>query len=351
MGAVLILATFAIRLAAAWLALRLYRRTREIRFAFITFVLATTANFPLLELANPPGSVASSWLPELGGGLAILLTALILVRTLNDLSGAFDDVRGSNDQLEQRVEERTTELREANSSLQNEVAERKRVEQALRHSDAELRRLAGKLIAAQEEERRCLARELHDDLSQSLAALALHIAGLRQKRGPVPPQLELGLEQVETSVHKLADDIHNFSRLLHPSILDDLGLVAAIRAECERFQKREGIRIQFEEKGVPRDVSPACSLTLYRITQESLHNVAKHAEAAAVSVDLHIEGEHIVLKVEDFGKGFEMSEVEGNIGLGLVSMGERVRLLNGDLKVESSVGKGTLVEASAPLRA
>ena len=351
MGAVLILATFATHLAAAWLALRLYRRTREVRFAFITFVLASTANFPLLELANPPGSLASSWLPELGGGLAVLLTALILVRTLNDLTGAVDNIGQANDQLEQRVEERTAELREANRSLQNEIAERKRVEQALRHSDAELRRLAGKLIAAREEERRRLARELHDDLSQSLAALALQIAGLRQKKGPVPEQLEAGLEQVETSVHKLADDVHNLSRLLHPSILDDLGLVAAIRAECERFQEREGIPVHFEEKGVPGDVAPDCALTLYRITQESLHNIAKHAEAEGASVDMRVEGGQIVLKVEDFGKGFDKSEVEGNIGLGLVSMGERVRLLEGDLKVESTLGQGTVVEASAPLSA
>jgi signal transduction histidine kinase len=248
-----ILATAATRLAAAWMAFRLHRQHPGQRFGIVAFVLAVTAAFPLIEYVSPSSSLLGSWLPQLGGGLAVLLTALILVRTLTALLQALEEIRAANDRLEQRVVERTAELRIVNQSLEEEVIERKKAEEAvrdseeaLRSSENELRQLAGQLITSREEERRRLARELHDDLTQTLAALALEIANIRIKAKISDPRVTEGLISAEGHVHALADSIHNISRLLHPSILDDLGLEAAIRAEWERFGEREGIPTSFD---------------------------------------------------------------------------------------------------------
>ncbi|MDA0207063.1 MAG: histidine kinase [Acidobacteria bacterium] len=287
-----ILATAAARIAAAWMAFRLHQRHRDQRFGIVAFVLAVTAAFPLIEYVSPNSSLLGSWLPQLGGALAVLLTALILVRTLTALLQAFGEIQAANDCLEQRVADRTAELRTVNQFLGKEVVERKKAEEAvrdseeaLRSSENELRRLAGQLIAAREEERRRLARELHDDLSQTLAALALELANIRIKAKASDPRVSEGLISAEGRVHALADSIHDMSRLLHPSILDDLGLEAAIRAECERFGEREGIPVSFDfdvAERLPDDYS----LTLYRIVQEALHNISKHAAASDASVTL-----------------------------------------------------------------
>ncbi len=352
----LIIATTAIRIAAAGLALRLFRRYREWRFAIVAFVLGVTAIFPYFEFVDPPRDFISEWLPSAASGLAMLLTALVLVRTLTELSQALEEVRAARDRLEQRVAERTVELRESNESLEGEISERTRAEEALlasetelRRSEIDLRRLAARLIAAQEEERKRLAREMHDDHSQTLAALALEIANLRRSAAAAPESVPLRLEVIEATVHKLADDIHDMSRLLHPSILDDLGLEAAIRTECKRFADREGIHVTFRARRIPGGLPDDCALTFYRIAQEALRNIAKHSGASEASIELIGEDDRLRLIVEDSGQGFVVGETRERAGLGLVSMGERVRLLEGSFNVESAPGRGTRVEVSAPL--
>lgn len=351
-----ILATAATRIAAAWMAYRLHQQHRGRRFGIVAFVLAVTAAFPLIEYVSPSSSLVGSWLPQLGGGLAVLLTALILVRTLTALLEAFEEIQASNDRLEQRVVERTAELRTVNQSLEEEVVERKKAEEAvrdsedaLRSSEAELRRLAGQLITAREEERRRLARELHDDLTQTLAALALELANIRIKAKASDPRVSEGLISAEGRVHTLADSIHDMSRLLHPSILDDLGLEAAIRAECERFGEREGIPISFDFD-VTEKLPDDYSLTLYRIIQEALHNISKHAAASDASVVLLAEDGQVTLTVADSGQGFDPGAVRGRAGLGLVSISERIRLIDGSLSVESRPGQGTKISVRAPMK-
>lgn len=352
----IILATAATRIAAAWLAFRLHRRNREWRFGIVAFVLAVTAAFPIIEHADPEHSLLNSWLAQLGGGLAVLLTALILVRTLTELLGALGEVQATNDSLEQRVAQRTAELETVNASLEEEVTERKKAESAvrasedaLRSSEAELRRLAGQLISAREEERRRLARELHDDLTQTLAALALELANIRIKSVDSTESVAPGLMAAEGRVHELADSINNMSRLLHPSILDDLGLEAAIRAECERFSERENIPLRFEFD-VPAKLPDDYSLTLYRIVQEGLHNISKHAAAADAEVRIRAMDGEITLTIQDSGRGFDPSSVRGRAGLGLVSMNERIRLIEGSLEVASCPGEGATITVRAPLK-
>jgi signal transduction histidine kinase len=351
-----ILATAATRLAAAWIALRLYRNMRETRFAIVAFAVGVSAMFPLGDLVDSDRLLVVQWLQNAANGLAVLLTALILVRTLTDLYEAYEKIQASNAILDLKVKERTAELSDANISLANEVSERVKAEQALRQSEAalreseaELRKLAALLIAAQEDERRRLARELHDDTSQTLAALAIELASLQRKAAGADDGVRNGLQSVETSVHRLAEGIHDMSRLLHPSILDDLGLEAAVRTECERVSEREGIPIIFEVLDLPSELPRDCALTLYRITQEALHNIAKHAEATRAHVLLQGEDDRVTLEIEDAGKGFDPLEARQTSGLGLISMGERVRLLGGVLRVDSKPGSGARIRVEAPL--
>ena len=353
---ILILATALSRLVAAWIALRLYRRVRETRFAIVAFVVGVSAMFPLGALVDTKRILVVGWLQDAANGLAVLLTALILVRTLFDLYQSYEEIQDANAILDQRVKERTAELSAANESLANEVAERAKAEAALRQSEAalkgseaELRKLAALLIAAQEDERRRLARELHDDTSQTLAALAIELASLQRKAEGSDHSVRSGLQSVETSVHRLAEGIHDMSRLLHPSILDDLGLEAAIRTECERVSEREGFPIVFEVLDLPEELPKDCALTLYRITQEALHNIARHAQASRAHVLLQGEDDCVSLEVEDAGKGFDPLEARKSSGLGLISMGERVRLLGGVLRIDSKPGGGARIRVEAPV--
>jgi len=227
-------------------------------------------------------------------------------------------------------------------SLTLEAAERKRTEEALRD-------LTGRLIGAQEEERRRLARELHDDLTQRLAVVAIEAGKVEQQlQGGAEPVLE-GLRRMKQEMIELSAVVHGISRQLHPSILDDLGLVNAIEAECVNFSQREGIQVKFTSKNVPATLPRDLALCLYRIAQESLRNIAKHAKTDKAVVTLAGTDGGILLSVRDYGMGFDPARVRGNGGLGLISMAERVRLIQGDLSVESRPGQGTRIEVRVPL--
>jgi signal transduction histidine kinase len=175
----------------------------------------------------------------------------------------------------------------------------------------------------------------------------------------LPDPLRQRLGAMGEEIGLLAKDVHQLSRELHPSILDDLGLTAALRAECGAFSRQYGIPVRFESAAIPEGLSPAVSLGLYRIAQESLRNVGKHARATAVRVTLAAtEGaakgdgaaDAIHLVIEDNGSGFDLEQIKGRRGLGLVSMEERVRLAEGQLAIRSRHGAGTTVEVSIPVR-
>ena len=139
------------------------------------------------------------------------------------------------------------------------------------------------------------------------------------------------------------------SRRLHPAVLDELGLEAALREECGAFSTQAGIPCEVQSRGLPISLPEDLSLCLYRVAQESLRNIAKHAEATKVRVALSGGKAGIALRVEDTGDGFDVKEAKGKGGLGLISMEERVRLLNGKFNIESHPGQGTTVEAFVPL--
>jgi signal transduction histidine kinase len=237
-----------------------------------------------------------------------------------------------------------------------DITQRKRAEEellkseaAVRKSQQDLQALAGKLLTAQEEERRRLARELHDDFTQRLAVLAIEAAKLEQQLEGSPEPVLGTLRQIKEQIVKLSADVHAVSRQLHPSILDDLGLVTAMESECANFAQREGIAVKYEPHNLPATLPRDVALSLYRITQEALRNIAKHAETKEAYVTLAATEDTIVLSIWDDGVGFDPAAVRRKPGLGLVSMEERVRLIQGELSLNSQPGRGTVIEVRVPL--
>jgi two-component system, NarL family, sensor kinase len=235
------------------------------------------------------------------------------------------------------------------------ITERKLAEAALRTSEEELRQgkesyrnLAGQLLNAQEAERKRLARELHDDLSQRLAGLAMDAEMLEQQ---MPPQGvgAVKLKEMKDKLVTLSTDVHLMSRQLHPSILDDLGLPDAIASECDRFQKKDSIAVAFRAEHITKEIPPDVAVCLYRITQEGLRNISKHAGATEVTISLAGKDDTISLTIRDNGKGFDPAHKKSQVGLGLDSMQERAYLIGGDFSVNSQPGQGTVIEVLAPL--
>ena len=214
----------------------------------------------------------------------------------------------------------------------------------------ELRALTASLFASQEDERRRVARELHDDVSQKLAALEIDIERLRQSAPVDADELSVRLEHLRERTSALSADVRNLSHQLHPSALDHFGLATALKTLVEEFGERHGMVASFRRSRVPDTVPGDTATALYRIAQEALRNVAKHAGPTHVKVALEGTDEGLRLSVRDFGEGFDM---DGNAsrGLGLVSMEERARLAGGTLLVESELGNGTSVTATVPLAA
>ncbi len=237
-----------------------------------------------------------------------------------------------------------------------DITERKAMERALRESRETLRRshqelqsFTGVLMTAAEEERARLARELHDDLNQRLAALSLELGQLRRQKPFSAGALAQRLAGLEELVGQLSDDVRNMAYRLHPATLDYLGLEAALDSECDQFSAREGIAVELKSHGLPEELPRDVSLCLYRVAQESLRNVARHARSDRARVTVTGDGAGIRLCVEDFGQGFNPVPSGRGAGLGIISMAERVRLVGGQLTVRSEPGKGTRVEAWVPV--
>jgi PAS domain S-box-containing protein len=224
----------------------------------------------------------------------------------------------------------------------------RRNEAALRESERDLRLLAGRLLSAHEDERSALARDLHDDLSQRLAALAIETAMIEGECRSAPDSAAKRLRDLRDRLADVASDVHHLARQLHPAILQDLGLAEAIRSECVRFSEREGVQVEFVGSDIA-DLPPAVAICLYRIVQEGLRNIAKHAKAEEAQVTLVRDDHSIVLSIRDSGVGFDATSARRAAGMGLASMRERAWLVHGDIVVRSEPGQGTAIEVRVPL--
>ena len=237
------------------------------------------------------------------------------------------------------------------NALQRKQAEEtsRESETILRQNESDLRKLAGRLIYAQEEERSRLARELHDDLAQRLTVFAIDVGRLEQQLTDSPAPVREELREMQDSIVRISQDVHSLSRQLHPSILDDLGLIKAAESECTSFSRREGIEVVFKHENIPSVIPKDVSLSLYRIIQEGLTNISKHACAEHITVSLKGLDHDVLLSVQDDGIGFDWAEVKENPGLGFSSMRERARLIHGELSIQSQPEKGTVITLRVPL--
>jgi PAS domain S-box-containing protein len=211
-----------------------------------------------------------------------------------------------------------------------------------------LERLSGKLIDAQEQERSRIARELHDDISQRLALLSLNLERVYSGSDVSDSRRNARMLDIQRQCAEIASDVQALSHELHSSKLDHLGLVAAIRGFCAEFSKLKNVNVQFADDNVPYPIPKDISLSLFRVAQEALHNALKHSGARDFAVNLRGTASHVQLEVRDWGVGFK-TEDRWSQGLGLVSMQERIHLVNGTFRIESQPDKGTSVIASVPL--
>jgi signal transduction histidine kinase len=228
-------------------------------------------------------------------------------------------------------------------------AYRRRAEKDLRETQRELQALPGRLLQAQEAERRRIARELHDDLNQGLALLAVELDLLGQR--PPESAAELGgrLHGLSAHVKQLSSDVHDLSRNLHPSKLEQLGLVAGVRGLCKEQVNAHRLEVEFAHQEMPLSIPGDTVLCVYRIAQEALGNVVKHSGARHARVELGGGSDEVILRITDDGVGFDLDSAEGNGGLGLVSMRERLRLVGGRIVIDSRPSAGTRIDVHVPL--
>lgn len=223
-----------------------------------------------------------------------------------------------------------------------DVTDRRRAEDALRS-------VSGRLINAHEQDRMRLARELHDDVAQRLALLAVELDSLPQLLGQAPDDGWARVRLLSSSAKELASDLHRFVHDLHPARLEQLGLEAAIRGFCQDLSDAHRIAIQVDIRALPRELPQRVSLCLYRVIQEALQNVVKHSGVPSALVQLVASKDDIRLSVVDRGVGFDTHAAHEQASLGLVSMRERVRLVHGQLTVQSMKGRGTTIDVRIPM--
>src|SRR5581483_1073272 len=271
-----------------------------------------------------------------------------------ELKQAKAEIKDLNEQLERRVEERTVDLASTNQTLRNEIAERKLVASKLKDSSERLRALSARLESLREEERMRISREVHDELGQKLTGIKMDLHWMESHLEQIGDEkLRTQLEERAVAASATTDEmiatVQRIAAELRPGLLDNLGLVSALRHEAKEFESRTGalltLNLPDDSLQLPREIST----TTYRIFQEMLTNVARHAHATEVRVSLQSSGGRLHLVVEDNGRGLSPDIPTRPSSLGLLGMKERAAMVGGDLTVEGSPGRGTTVRLEIPI--
>ena len=270
------------------------------------------------------------------------------------------------DRLNQALRQRSIALAASNRQLKEEVAQRKSAEESLRkseqhygqllqqsrHMQEQLRLLSRQLLSAQEEERKKISRELHDVIAQTLAGINVQLGGLRNKAALNTKGLERSIAHTQQLVLHSVNIVHRFARELRPTVLDDLGLIPALHTFLKDFGEQTGIRVSLSAFAGVRHVNPEGRTALYRVAQEALTNVARHARASQAEVHIQKLDGSVCMTIKDNGKGFGNQALQAKKGkrLGLLGMRERLEMVGGHFTVTSTPGKGAIVVAKVPLR-
>ena len=269
-------------------------------------------------------------------------------------------------QMIETLNRRSADLDDSNRQLKQEIARRKSVEESLRKSEQhysrlleqshrlqeQLRLLSRQLLAAQEEERKRISRELHDEIAQTLTGINVRLAALKTEATVNTKGLQKKITRTQRMVEKSVNIVHRFARELRPTLLDDLGLIPALHSFVKSFSKQTCIHIRLTVFAEVEKLDNAKRTVLYRVAQEALTNVARHAQASRVEVSIQKLPGAARMEIKDNGKSFQVDSVlhaKGNKRLGLLGMRERVEMVGGSLRVESAPGQGTTICAQIPL--
>jgi signal transduction histidine kinase len=264
-------------------------------------------------------------------------------------------IKSLNEELEQRVVERTKELRVTNQELTREITERNLAEERLRATSEQLRALSARLQSAREEEGTRIAREIHDELGSMLTGLKWDIEEISRLLSSQPGQSQLAvMRQKVRALIKLTDmsvsTLRRIASELRPSVLDDLGLGAAIEWQAQQFQARTGIVCHCDCSLEKVELTEEQSTAVFRILQEALTNVLRHASATKVNIKIKKEKGYFTLSISDDGKGISESEKSEQQSLGILGMRERAHLIGAEIEIKGTEGKGTVVTVRVPIR-
>ncbi len=262
----------------------------------------------------------------------------------------YADAQRLNAELENTVSRRTAQLLASNVRLLDEVNERKEAQRRLEESQAQLRRLSAHLQALREEERSRIAREIHDELGQNLAGLKMGLAWLQQALSGGDAATEEKMRDMAGLIEGTVATVRRIVTELRPRILDEMGLVAAIDWQLKEFQQRTGLECVLQSNVEELALEPDRATAVFRLLQESLTNIARHAQATRVLVTIEQDSDHLSFRVQDDGRGITEADLANSKSFGLLGMRERVHLLQGELSIQGAPDQGTVVEVYIPLQ-
>jgi signal transduction histidine kinase len=306
--------------------------------------------------------------PEGKRAALIQQAGVFFAAAITPIESAHHSTRDATAELEKIIEtlsQRTVELAASNLELSLEISQRKAVEEALRKSERhyshlleeserlqeQLRRLTRQILSAQEEERKEISRELHDVVAQTLTGINIRLAALKKEASLSTAGLGRKIARTQRLVEKSVGIVHQFARELRPAVLDDLGLIPALQSFMKSFTTRTGVRTHLTAFAQVEQLDTPRRTVLYRIAQEALTNVARHAKASRVEVSIQKLPAGIAMFVKDDGQSFAVESVlqgKGGKRLGLLGMRERIEMIGGSLRIQSAPGQGTTVRAEIP---
>ena len=281
---------------------------------------------------------------------------MLALTDITDRKRTEEALKQARDELEERVKDRTAELRLMVTQLREEITNRLQAEESLKESEVRLRYLSSQLLATQEGERKRLAAELHDELGHALLTIKQQLRALERRLAPEQRTLVEDLEALHPFIDGVLSKVRRLYYDLSPGNLEDLGLTGSLRQMLDEFAKHHpDIRWKVKLDNLDADFSLPNQTVIYRVMQEILNNIGKHAQASRVSVSLRRTAAAAIFTVQDNGRGFDATQVLSvggtDKGLGLVAMEERVSVLGGTLKINSQENRGTGIALTLPLAA